>query len=453
VHRSARKKIRWVILSIAVVIVTFLVAREILYNSRLTASFPKPANRREAWMQDLEHFQQNYYKASSSFPEDSIKNSNEIIDSIRRSIDNFSDAKIQLLISRCVSMADDSHTRVFFGNFRRIDLRMYFFDDGLYVVKAKHGFEKFLGAKITRIENKSIEDILHIIDRNMPGNKSWIEYKSSFFFASPDFLEAADISTTADSVRYEFVQGADTITHYFKPQKIDDKHNEYTSWRDLSPLSSELSDTVGWKHLLSANSLPLYLTNPDTTAHVTYIDSLETLYIQINTCAGIDRERAYIDSVIDSRVVQNIVVDLRFNDGGDYTQLINFSSSIPKKFKGSGKIYLISGKTTFSAGICTLARLKYFAGPKGIIIGQAAGDGLQFWAEGKQFRLPNSEIRIRAVNGYHDWKDNTFEPLKTFWLNIFLGVAAKDISPDVEVKQTFEDYSQHRDKVIETIFR
>jgi hypothetical protein len=154
---------------------------------------------------------------------------------------------------------------------------------------------------------------------------------------------------------------------------------------------------------------------------------------------------------MDSVTVENLIIDLRFNDGGNYTQLISFASDIPKKFHGKGDIYIISGKTTFSAGICTLARLKYFSGPKAIIAGQVAGDGLQFWAEGKQFVLPNSGLRIRAVNGHHDWENNIYIPFKTFWLNLFLGVAAKDITPNVPVQNTFQDYIHRRDAVMETI--
>jgi hypothetical protein len=449
---SARRKTRWIITLTIGIIVGIFIVREVRYNARFTAAYNKPADRLEAWTQDLEHFQHNYYEVSKNFPQDSVAAANKIIDSVKRNIPNFSDARIQLLLSRCVSMADDSHTRVFFGNFRRIPLRLYLFDDGLYVIKAQPGYEKLLGLKVARIGGKSVDELVSKVDQYMPGNKSWIEYKSSFFLGSPDFLEASGVIPSSDSVSYQFTSGADTITQYFSPQQMSDKTNEYTSWRDLYPLSHALSD-ASWKHVLQGKPLPLYLANPDTTATRHYIDSISTLYLQINACANIDRLEDYATRIMDSITVQNIVIDLRFNDGGDYTQLIGFTSSLPEKFTGHGHVYLITGKATFSAGICTLARLKYFSGAKAVIAGQAAGDGLQFWAEGKQFRLPNSGIRIRAVNGHHDWENNNHIPFKTFWLNLFLGVAAENITPNVPVPQTFKDYTSNRDAVLETILR
>jgi hypothetical protein len=448
--RSARKKIRLVIALLMISVAGIFIIRELLYNARFSASYGKPADRQEAWMQDLDHFQRNYYDVCKSFPEDSIAAANRIIDSIKQNIATFSDARIQLLLSRCVSMAEDGHTRVFFGNYRRIPLRLYLFDDGLYVVKAKPGYEKFLGLKVTRIANRTIDELVRQVDRYMPGNKSWIEYKSSFFLASPDFLEASNIVTSSDSVSYQFINDGDTLTQYFQAQPVSDETNEYTSWRDLSKLSYASSDTT-WRHVLNAKPLPLYLSNPDTSAVGYYIDPPGTLYLQINTCAAIDNLKEYAFRVMDSIVVQNVIVDLRFNDGGDYTQLIGFTSDLPEKFRGKGHIYLISGKATFSAGICSLARLKYYSGSKALIVGQPAGDGLQFWAEGKQFRLPNSGLRIRATNGHHDWENNDYKPFKTFWLNLFLGVAARDITPDEHVPQNFQDYINGHDKVMEAI--
>ena len=86
-----------------------------------------------------------------------------------------------------------------------------------------------------------------------------------------------------------------------------------------------------------------------------------------------------------------------------------------------------------------------------MVIGQEVGDRLKFWAEGKQFRLPNSKIRIRAATGYHDWQNNNYIPFKSFWINIFFGVPAKDLSLDYKVKNTFDDYKNGIDKVLSEI--
>lgn len=430
----------------SILISGFIITSRALYNSRFKSDYIDPTDRKEAWIQDLNHFQKNYYKVCKSFPPDSIYKSNQIIDSIKENIDSFSDTKIKLLISHCVSMADDAHTAVYFCNFRRIPLRLYLFDDGLYVIKAKKGFEQFLGKKVVAICDKSIDELIEILDYYKSGNQSWIENESSYFLASPDFFEAANLSLTSDSIKYEFADKNDRFSRYMNPIENIDQSDEYSSWRDLSPTSIIKTDTAGWKHVINGFSLPLYLSHLNDNYYIEYLDSLNTIYIQINASNYSEGFSRAIKNCFNLNDVQNLIIDLRFNGGGDYTKLAAFSKTIPEKI--NGKIFIITGKATFSAGICIVARLKYFSKDRAVIIGQNSGDRLQFWAEGKQFSLPNSKIMARAVYGFHDWKDNRFELFKTPWINLFLGVASKDLTPDVPVQFTFNEYYKGIDKVM-----
>lgn len=442
-----KRKTIILILGLAIILISgFIITSRVIYNSRFKSNYNAPVDRKEAWLQDLTHFQKNYYKVCKSFPVDSIYKSNKIIDSIKETIDSVSDNKIKLLLSHCVSMADDARTTVYFRNFRRIPLRLYLFDDGLYVIKAKKGFEQFLGEKVVTICDKSIDELIEILDYYKSGNKSWIENESSYFLASPDFFEAANLSPTADSIKYEFSDINDSFSSYLYPIENIDKSDEYSAWRDLSPISNIKTDTMNWEHVLNDTLLPLYLSYPNNDYHVDYLDTLHAMYIQINTSNNSEGFNRAIKNCLDSNNVQHLIIDFRFNGGGDYTKLAAFSKTIPQKVKG--KIFIIIGKATFSAGICIAARLKYFSKGRAVIIGQNSGDGLQFWAEGRQFSLPNSKIVARAVYGYHDWENDNFELFKTHWINLFFGVAAKDLTPDAPVKFLFKDYYEGIDKTI-----
>jgi hypothetical protein len=282
----------------------------------------------------------------------------------------------------------------------------------------------------------------------MSGNDSWIKYKSSYFFASPDFFEGLNLSDQSDSIKYEFVSGNDTIVDYINVEQKTDYSDEYDSWRDLAPSNTIILDTTDWTYVLTHNA-PLYLSKPNIPGFITQLDSLNALYIQINTSTKISGFVNEIEQSIETNRIQNLIIDLRLNGGGNYMQQAAFSKLIPKTFNGT--IFIVTGHGTFSAGICTTARLKYYSKDKAIVIGQKIGDELHFWAEGKQFRLPNSKIRIRAANGYHDWADNKFIPFKTFWLNILFGVPAKDLTPNIPIKNNYRDYIKGTDKIINEI--
>lgn len=444
------KKIKWIFRIILISVVGLIVLHRIIENSRFKADYKSPDNRNEAWQQDLTHFQENYFKICKSFPKDSVFKANQIIDSIKHNINGYSDNKIQLLISQCVSMADDAHTSVHFGKFRRIPLRLYLFDDGLYVIKAKIGNEKYLGYRVNKICDKPIDELIKKLDYYMSGNDSRIKYKSSYFFASPDFFEGAGISKQADSIKYEFVLDIDTITAYMPVIEKNDWSDEYDSWRDLTPSNIVILDTTDWIHIYPKNQdIQLYLSEPNIPGFFKIIDSLNSLYIQINTSTTIKGFNKDIENTIETNSIQNLIIDLRLNGGGNYIQQAAFSKILPKTF--NGKIFIVTGFNTFSAGICTAARLKYYSKDKAVIIGQDIGDKLQFWAEGKQFRLPNSKIHIRATNGYHDWENNNFIPFKTFWLNIYFGVPAKSMAPNIPVKQYYIDYINGMDRIMTEI--
>ncbi len=433
----------------AIALILFCFLLNACHHLRYNTHFGCPKSRMEAWNQDLSHFQNNYFDLCKSFPKDSIEKANRIIDSVKLNVANLSDNQIKLLISKCVSKANDGHTTVYFGKFGNIPLKFYLFDDGLYVTSAKSGYEQYLGAQVNRIENKSIEELIRQIDSYLSGNRSWLKYRSSFLLASPDFLEGMGLTSSIDSIKYEFVIGQDTIVTYLSTEKKYGTLNEFDSWRNLAPANKIYADTINEWLALMTKRIPIYLSQPNVRGFIKPIDSLSALYIQINTSAKIPNFLDDIKKALDSTYAQNLIVDLRFNTGGNYLKQLKFSKEIPKLV--TGKIFIVTGNATFSAGICTAARLKHFANEKAIVIGQEIGDNLVFWAEGKRFILPNSELVIRAATGFHDWKSNKYKPFKTFWGNIFYGVAAKNLNPDIPVRNNFSDYINGNDKILEEI--
>ena len=178
------------------------------------------------------------------------------------------------------------------------------------MIKAKKGFEQFLGKKVVAICDKSVDELIETLDYYKAGNKSWIENLSSYFLASPDFFEAANISPTSDSIKYEFFDIKDGFSGYLYPIENTDQSDEYSSWRDLSPVSTIKTDTVDWKHLLNGLPLPLYLSYLNDEYHVLYIDTLHTMYIQINASNNSEGFNQSIKNCFESNDVRHLIIDL-----------------------------------------------------------------------------------------------------------------------------------------------
>jgi hypothetical protein len=147
----------------------------------------------------------------------------------------------------------------------------------------------------------------------------------------------------------------------------------------------------------------------------------------------------------------NVIVDFRFNWGGGYENTVKLTRDLPKYVPANGHIYLITGPNTFSAGLIAAARLKHFAGNKIIIVGQPAGDELQFRAEGFLIKLPATGIKTYISTARHDFQHPIGWFSDCYFLDKFYGVAVDSIDSSIRVQNTGESYANARDEVLEAI--
>jgi hypothetical protein len=144
-----------------------------------------------------------------------------------------------------------------------------------------------------------------------------------------------------------------------------------------------------------------------------------------------------------------VIVDLRFNGGGDYTKVHAFARDLPARIANDGTIAVLVNSETFSAALVTAAWLKHYGGGRIVIIGEALGDAPAFWAEGGTLTLPNSKLPIAFASGYHDWENGCHDLRRCFGLNLWFGVAAGKLDPDSEIGWRFSDYMRGRDSVLD----
>ncbi len=265
------------------------------------------------------------------------------------------------------------------------------------------------------------------------------------------------VTPNPDTVPITFQNGDGTeFTLNLPPFPIQKRDSSYEAWVDLSPFSTSHPDDHTWLHVLSDEAVPLYLQTPNLACSYKLLESSPLLYIQINQNISDEacKQTDFADEIkelANFNPVEAIIFDLRFNTGGNYLETLEITKGIPTWFKSAQNIYIVNGPATFSAGIVSTARLKYFSGKRAIIVGESAGDGLKMWAEGPTFTLPNSGLQVMAATGHHDWAEAGFELGKTHFPNLFHGVAVGNIDIDLPVTVSFQDYLAGRDPVLEAI--
>jgi hypothetical protein len=108
-----------------------------------------------------------------------------------------------------------------------------------------------------------------------------------------------------------------------------------------------------------------------------------------------------------------------------------------------GRIAVLVGSSTFSAGITAAASLR--SRSKAILVGAHPGDRPDFWAEGGNVTLPNSGIAMHYADGLHQYSDIPPPAGVKEWLA--LGIDVRNLEPDIAVDWTWRDYVSGSDPV------
>src|SRR6185312_7220275 len=129
-----------------------------------------------------------------------------------------------------------------------------------------------------------------------------------------------------------------------------------------------------------------------------------------------------------------VIVDLRYNGGGNYTNMWRFTHDLPNLTK---RIFVLTDPETFSAAITSTAFLKEQGGDRTTIV----GDRLAFYAEGNGGCLPNSKFCLRYATGMHDYAQPCNDWRYCFWTNWVYPVRVKTLKPAVPVPLRFADWN------------
>lgn len=355
-----------------------------------------------------------------------------------------------LRIAEIAALADNGHTALFtFGQkVPRIPVRFYLFADGLHVLNADTAHAALLGARIDRIDGRSIHDIYRVVRRYRGGVEALRRNSLVPMLEAPGLLQAAGVAKAEDSLLVSGVLASGTP---FESRLTAETSMPSILWptmgrllfpdqlkgvatvlqgRDDLPLSLQQHDRAYWSHALAPGGF--YMRMLQNVGNPIAAFLAETL-------TQIRKERPAF-----------VVLDMRMNPGGDYTTTYAFARALPAA-AGDAPIYVLTSPWTFSAAITTISALKEEGGARVRIVGENVGDRLDFWAEGKPFLLPNSGHMIQFAAGRHVYNGPCNDIGQCFWLNYRYPVHVRTLRPDIAAPWTFAAYRNARDPALEAV--
>lgn len=418
-------------------------------------AYTKVTSLKEQQLQDLDYLSR-YITVDKSFDSDTKRRAFlEGIAQLKKQLP-LTVAAFEMGVAQLMSISDNTHTNVHPSRRARrlnaIPLRLYWFEDGLYVVMAQKEYKHLLGTRIKNINGIAVTDIVIKLKKWFGGSEHRLKFFSPLFLMSPELMDAVHLGTDSTRLNLEFDDGNSVLIAASETAK--DKPGYWPQlWLNPSAATSE----AGWFSLAAhkATALPFQHLHQNVWHHFTD----KGVYVQVNENADTETLKVsdYLNAVAEQAKKSKLayaILDLRFNSGGDYHMVRPFINEMESHLKGNGNFYVILGNGTFSAGIITAALAKHVFGAKTKLVGEPAGDRLQFWADGgSSFLLPNSKIRLRIWTAYHDWKNGCTDWRKCFWITIFDGVAVDHLDLDQEVPLKFQDFVSGKDTVLDYIIR
>lgn len=353
---------------------------------------------REQWLQDLNaldryirnnHINPFYHNSEKGYLElfyqanDYIQQTNSLNSNI-----------INGYIEQLVAYTGDGHSFVV-GRTTRYDEYPFFidyFDEDMHIISVDEKNKHLLGAKIIAFDNIRIDEAKKLIQPFSPSvNSSSIKRESIYLYRHPGLLLAAGISTSAKQVELTL-------------QLTSGKRVKQTFYNNEDK-------EIKWVNLQenTAVSTPLHRQKAEERQWIKYLPDSNSLYLHYGIVA--EREKGDIRQLsqdlvkaIDSHQAEKLIIDIRHNPGGDSHFNATLIDAISKhqKINQHGKLFVLTGRNTFSAAINFAGNMEMRT--KAIFIGEKVGDSSSFPGEsGPQasFRLPNSSIVVNL--SFSEW--------------------------------------------------
>lgn len=354
---------------------------------------------------------------------------------LKTNIPQFSDERMMAELQRLISLVGDGHSYILpWGaehvHSTRLPVRFYLFSDGLFIIDAQPGYEKWIGTRVRRIGTVASADAMSrigsmISEDNTMGAK-WI---GPILLGFRGDLEAIGVKLQSDTLGLSLV---DTNGHTMQASL---PFLPVPRMRGLPKLIPP--------RLPNAGAPPLFLSNVSANYWFKELTDRHAIYFQFNQVADTDNEKlgAYahrLDEALTAKPPQLLVIDVRHNNGGNADLLPPLLDAL-KKFESrnpQSRIVVITGRNTFSAAQIFINLMNRET--KAIFAGEPSSSKPNFVGEENEIVFPYSRAIGSVSNRYHE---------------IIPGDSRQWIEPQIKVELSSRDYFADRDPVLEMVLK
>jgi Peptidase family S41 len=304
-------------------------------------------------------------------------------------------------------------------------IRLYHFADGVFVVDADDA--SLVRNRLIAIEGVPVERVLELVGPLTPhDNASNTRGMAPHYLLTAEVLDGLGIADGAGPATFTFQlpdgQHVDVaLTGIPGPQYAvafaDPLHGHYPS-------------------VLPRASRPLYLAGSAKPIWARTLAGGRAVYIGYNSVVRpLSAVLQRIERLVRAPRARRVVVDVRLNGGGDNTTYGELTALFRSRaVNRRGKLYLITGRATFSAAANFAAEID--RDTRAIIVGEPTGGGVETYGDTSQVTLATAGWNVYIAREYHERKRGPKDRRLA-------------VEPDVRVDVTSEQYFAGLDPVLE----
>jgi hypothetical protein len=298
---------------------------------------------------------------------------------------------------RIAAMVGDGHTRVDprkdarFG-FASLPLKLYLFEDGLYVRAAAPEHAVLVGARIEAVGGVPVEEAVRraseLASRDNPiGPKLFVP----LYLNMPDILHALKLSPRRDAAILKLRKGGRSWTATVPAGSVDPLWPPDT---DISLVTPE-----GWVDARLTPRPPLWLQAPLDYHRLIELPEPRALYVQLNMVTDIKgqtlaRFAARIGERAAAANPRALILDLRLNHGGNGGLRNPLVRELIKAEDEDTRLFVLTWRGTFSASQFILDDLDRLT--DAVFVGEPASSKPSSFGDAYRMPMPNSGISVRS---------------------------------------------------------
>lgn len=400
----------------------------------------------DAWREDLDVLLQRLVRIyPRPYAKLSRRELSEARAHLRQRIPDLTDEEIVAEFMRLTGRMLDGHSR-FYGataagiEARWFPVRLYQFNDGLFIQTISARYADAAGARVLGIGNFAADSTFELVKSVIPGdNEQTRVFRAPYYLMKEWLLAGLGVIEERNRLRLVVSGPRDRPKREIIVTAVEAGEDDVLSYNsdEVTPGGPFIRARDNAK-----NPVPLHLSRPSEELWLEYLPESRALYARMNR-VGRDGEESFGDfveqlwSLADARPVDKLILDLRHNRGGNKNLAKPLLHGLIRRphLNRPGHLFVVIGRQTFSAGMMVALELEEHS--NALFVGEPTGASPNFASETRGISLPNSGT-IASVGIW-------------YWVNSVPWDLRPWLKPDIPTPLESVDYMNNRDPALETI--